>query len=422
MSFQGRRYSSGLGVLVVVGAALLSALLLTLRYRTRPAQIVATPMIEAPRADAATQDASAPSDAAGGSPTATSTAAPPDAGTPARGPSCAALLSENEAKRKRFLSRCRLAKDVLSGHAGSEGGPGSSSAAVCQEVPGGFIGFATEAFDVVSGDCKPARCSDGECEPSEEGRPQIRLRKALVFETAEQRFVVRKQRLRRPADADHPTRYELTEISDDWGESDDHTELGLQSAFDFDGDGIPEVAILRSVHEDCEGSSSLGIWKIAGATLIPYPQQPRLELVEIRDEDRDGRPDLVTRGAYDGLYDRCRVDHAAAPAIFLHHSLPDGSFSTTDEAARAALRSACPSRTADLPVWDREEVADDLTHALVCARLWGTPADKLLRRLSKQCETFSEESDGCAADAGPKKLCPSWIKSLIEVPPGVKLP
>lgn len=198
--------------------------------------------------------------------------------------------------------------------------------------------------------------------------------------------------------------------------------LGLNVAFDFDGDGVPEVALLRSVHQDCEGSSALGIWKIAGANLVPYPLQPGPELVEIRDEDHDGRPDLVTRGAYAGLYDDCRFDREAAPALFVHHSLPDGSFSSTDEVARAVLRSACPTRAADLPLWDRAELADDLAHALVCARLWGTPADKLLRRLARQCQRFSEDSEGCAVDDGPKRLCPRWIKSLVEVQPGVQLP
>ena len=423
MSFQARRYGPGLGVLVVVGVALVDALLFTLRHRSRPAPGPGAPVVGArpaqPPADAAAPDAGAPVDAAPAAPSSASSVAPPDAG--ARAPGCAALLAENEAKLKRFMRRCALAQDVFAGHLGA-GDPNVTSSAVCQEVPGGFVGFATEAIDVVDGDCKPARCSDGVCEPGEKGKPEIKLRKALVFETAVQRLVVRKQRLRQPADAGHPTRYELTGLSDDWGEADDHTELQLVAAFDYDGDGVPEVAIQRSSHLDCESSSSLGIWKIAGATLIPYPLQPRLELVAIRDEDRDGRPDLVTHGAYDGLYDSCRVDREAAPAIFVHHSLPDGSFSATDEVARTALRSACPTRTADLPVWDREEPADDLTHALVCARLWGTPVDKLLRRLSGQCQSFVDDSDGCAADAGAKRLCPSWIKSLIEVRPGVKLP
>lgn len=422
MSFQVRRYGAGLGVLFVVGVTLLFALLLTLRPRSRPAPIADAPIVDeqsAPQPAAAeATDAGAPVDAATDASSTASSVALPDAG--ARAPSCAALLAENEAKLSRFLRRCTLAKDVFAGHLGV-GDSNASSSAVCQEVPGGFIGFATEAIEVPDGDCKPARCSDGVCEPGEKGRPQIKLRKALVFETAERRMVVRKQRVRRPADAEHPARYELTAITDDWGESDDHTELGLQAAFDFDGDGVPEVAIRRSVHEDCEGSSSLGIWKIAGAMLIPYPLQPRPELVTIRDEDHDGRPDLVTRGAYDGLYDGCRYDREAVPAIFVHHSLPDGSFSTTDEVARAALRSACPSPAAELPVWDRAEDAEDLAHALMCARLWDTPVDKLLRRLSGQCQSFSE-SDGCAADAGPKRLCPGWIKSLIEVRPGVKLP
>ena len=134
------------------------------------------------------------------------------------------------------------------------------------------------------------------------------------------------------------------------GESDNTRHFGLMSlvgntapplSFDYDGDGTPEVAVYESRFDHTRSPQvRLTLWTYQGGKVKPYPPSASLPAVGIRDVDEDGRPDLLLDTRDEELCDppgpglNCIPGaHTSLRPDAIAHSLPDGTFSTSDAVA-----------------------------------------------------------------------------------------
>ncbi|MFT3771807.1 MAG: VCBS repeat-containing protein [Minicystis sp.] len=182
--------------------------------------------------------------------------------------------------------------------------------------------------------------------------------------------------------------------------------------FDFDGDGQPEVFVRQSDKEH-EGPFTwrAKLYTFRGGKVVEYPGLPRT-YVDLEDADKDGRPDVIYHP-----YESTRTHPGSAfdftsegPAL-LAHARPDGTFSTTDDAARAFARRDCPART--------RPGRDDLEPEL-CARLWGASETEALAMLGALCPTGAECDGGCAETNDPCAYL-SDRKRRLALPPPLRL-
>jgi len=219
----------------------------------------------------------------------------------------------------------------------------------------------------------------------------------------------------------------------------------LNGIFDLDGDQSPELFVSRHSWdpEDLESVYSQ-IWSLHPTQVVNYKHAPPLEEVGttvgdavagvpggVRDGDGDGRPDIFFRGPYAQSYiSECGMyNPRAIPPVFMYHALPDGRFSTTDTAARAAVAKWCPQKP-DLSkkLGIRTQANTKVAQTAVCARLWGASEQDLLLRLARECKVWvngsvGPDGGGCGADVlYGKSPCPMWLKELIAVKPPLQLP
>lgn len=347
---------------------------------------------------------------------------------------CAALRRENDAKLRSFFRRCpnarRLYDDVSGEEAFALAHPQLThltpedvermKSADCKELEGGYVGLRIRNIQVPTDECHPD-CRDESCM---ESVSSFQIKKTLVISTGGARIEIGKQRVKQATAASHRAGFDLEDLADSFESPDDSRHLKLRSAFDFDGDGTPEIITSQEIKEDCEaGYSIIRIWKVQDRALVPYSHAPSAAIADVKDVDHDGRPDLISRGAYKEASDTCVVDGDLGPPVFVHHSLPDGRFSEDHEVARTALRAHCPKLPL-IPAWSPEGRAEsqELSQSLICARAWKVSAAELLEKLAKQCRTWSAEQSACEKEALKSRVCPSWIKQLIEVKPRVQLP
>jgi hypothetical protein len=110
--------------------------------------------------------------------------------------------------------------------------------------------------------------------------------------------------------------------------------FGHSEIFDYDGDGIPEL-LLHSINSFHTGSPKrrLTVWKYTPKGVVRYRAAEGLAAIDIEDADDDGRPDLVldTGVTREGSE---QASSLVPDSWKLAHSLPDGSFSTTDAVAK----------------------------------------------------------------------------------------
>ncbi|HEX2677317.1 MAG TPA: VCBS repeat-containing protein, partial [Polyangiales bacterium] len=109
---------------------------------------------------------------------------------------------------------------------------------------------------------------------------------------------------------------------------------GQTEEHDFDRDGVPEVLMyVSSVEHANSGTVEYRIYSRSGGTVHEYGPAAGLPIVGYVDFDDDSRLDLLvdTENALDvvGTHSSRRPE-----AWGLAHTLPDGTFSTTDAVAR----------------------------------------------------------------------------------------
>ncbi|WP_394825478.1 hypothetical protein [Pendulispora albinea] len=215
------------------------------------------------------------------------------------------------------------------------------------------------------------------------------------------------------------------------------------TVFDFDGDGENEL-LVTGESSTCTMSSDFcsgpriptaEVWTRKERRLVPYapsellpPKEAartpialgpagardmtRPQLVGIEDVDHDGRPDLLTPLHYElSNTDGDITGWMTIGPSFVARSLPDGSFSLTDDGARRATKARC-ARTP--PVEGAR--SHELLASAVCERLLGKPVDAVLRAWAQRCKTLVarakqhevQASEGDEDDVAVGGVCFDW--------------
>lgn len=228
-----------------------------------------------------------------------------------------------------------------------------------------------------------------------------------------------------------------TEGSSSGGGESAQTQCSLLIAHDLDDDGEIEIVLKKY-----EASASAGccstlqqtyryvFYTVEDGTLVPSKRFPAIEdesdSLSVRDQDRDGRPDLVGNLGY-------KIPAACGPPGFLLHSAPGGVLSRDDATARQAARGWCPRPPSEKVT---ELRSDELAKYVLCARLWGESPAKLRARLAPRCAT--QESAVLDAQGQPsypfpwqfcyregiecghpelRTFCGPWLDALIDAEP-----
>jgi len=205
------------------------------------------------------------------------------------------------------------------------------------------------------------------------------------------------------------------------GESEEHAvsvdltakEPPRWTTFDYDHDGVPEVlfaagnegGVVTARKPSPAPPGAAGTWAVEA-----YKPASLFASTGFEDVDHDGRPDLHTTGGYPG------------PAMFVAHSLPDGTFSQTDDVAKAAFAAACPKAGEELTAIPTTEPAD-LMRRIACARARGqSPADVVAALAPLRVRNANVR--GAARDGGlpPATVLPMLVEAAANRAPAVKLP
>ena len=182
-------------------------------------------------------------------------------------------------------------------------------------------------------------------------------------------------------------------------------------AFDFDGDGVPELVatIAKDVRTFAPGSRIFVTMK-KGA-IAPYPTGGAYQVNGLVDVDHDGRPDL--RVSFDlGKRTACAAsDEGRVEIDFIAHSLPNGTFSLDDAVASGFAQKHCPA----MPTADGMFTLSDLSTTWVsCARMRGKSADAVIDELQKACAPNADATKKCQ---GPCRHLPDAIAVAKFAPP-----
>lgn len=150
----------------------------------------------------------------------------------------------------------------------------------------------------------------------------------------------------------------------------------LVPAADYDGDGTPEVILRRDEWDDESGTDrAYKVYTLRGGEVRPYaPTSELWDIGGVVDADRDGRPDLVRASPWRRSGACGYMGSTFEGPGLLAHSLPDGTFSTTDEVARAWTLSRCVRDHGPAPALP--DVLD-----VACARLRGASAESVIASL-----------------------------------------
>lgn len=161
-------------------------------------------------------------------------------------------------------------------------------------------------------------------------------------------------------------------------------------SFDFEDDGEPEIVFTSHFEGVEKGDSN---WVLAfrydHGAIAPY--QPVAGWTDLRDVDKDGRPDaVVDHQAEDqggcGIYESSDL---SAPTLVAHGV--HGGFSTTDAFAKATALRACPAKPAAIikVSADHTIAESDTATNVICARVWGASAGEVVHAIEAGCNPMT---------------------------------
>jgi hypothetical protein len=149
--------------------------------------------------------------------------------------------------------------------------------------------------------------------------------------------------------------------------------FAVESVFDYDNDGRDEIILSESRWANGGGGDgpSLLVLTAKGDKIAAYP--PAHDATAVMDVDGDGRPDLIDGAFFEGECDGGLDRRKERGVPLLYHSLPNGTFSASDEIARRWAVTKCPTMPNATPL--------DAVSA-TCQRLWGRSPDAILKDAS----------------------------------------
>lgn len=244
------------------------------------------------------------------------------------------------------------------------------------------------------------------------------------------------------ADADHPekgweVRFSLAYVTPEgkllrskksthsvWVRGNEAQDFRVIGLFDYDGDGVSELALLGDHHygdEDRTETRTMHTWKDGDA--VPYPHAG-FAFLGLHDVDGDGRPDLRVPGAFSAER-LCGMEGGIyrGPAQ-IARSLADGRFSADDDVAKEVVRAQCGPAPKELVVkqGDAPAVDGDATVTrIACGLVYGASADDLTHRIRSEYPLPHEPDDSEPADqvAGACVSLKELVKLAGQKPPFV---
>ncbi|HEX7452106.1 MAG TPA: hypothetical protein VF294_07465, partial [Polyangiaceae bacterium] len=186
--------------------------------------------------------------------------------------------------------------------------------------------------------------------------------------------------------------------------------------YDYDDDGKDELIVsydLKAVPAGVSPAHPPSIWSYSESGVASYAATPAPGPGGTSTEhlDFDMRPDIGDYGAYVAWLDSdCGLKQCPSRITgprFFSHSLPDGSFSRSDGAAKAALKRACPKKPENIVVDNATQTAKNV----VCARVFGASIDAVSAQLSAKHEALCGAAASCSFATALEK----WTKELPPV-------
>ncbi len=252
----------------------------------------------------------------------------------------------------------------------------SASAAVVRPQPplddsacAAFRAQSKLAIVTVIGDADPPNTPVGYCKPTPGGSWRVDMPSATVIAKWGETYSIE-------------ARYSIVHVGNDGARHEFLPDEQLLNyggrkaetpvAFDFDGDGEPELYVaVREEGEEGHFALQKDLVTFDGHTVKPYAPARSFDVDGLQDVDRDGRPDLKIHAKYTDTLEGCGAGfpYDWPETRFVAHSRPDGTFSTDDAAARAYARAWCPAAPT------RIKSSEDA----ICARLWAKTPDEIAK-------------------------------------------
>ncbi len=204
----------------------------------------------------------------------------------------------------------------------------------------------------------------------------------------------------------------------------DHVAFDSQQAFDFDGDGEDEYILIgHDQTKDGPRDPMAYIVEFKNNAVSMYPPAKDLPIFRVEDVDRDGRLDFVSYGPYRARVPaRCNGAPAqvVGPAMLVH-SLPNGTFSMTDDRSIAFAKQHCEKPGFTVARDDEKHVDDDQTFVnIACARLWGMSEGQAVSAVASSCSAIRGEA-GCRDSALTACVYPAEMTAWARAKPPLTL-
>lgn len=186
-------------------------------------------------------------------------------------------------------------------------------------------------------------------------------------------------------------------------------------AFDWDGDGVPEIVpLVRG--KDHEGPDFVRgrVFTLKRGAVELYAPAAGLIAEQVADVDHDGLPDLRTRAGFSAPSSGCEsgFDATLDGPAWLAHARPDGTFSLGDEVAAREAMKHCPAPPRPLLPAGAEGDAGVMAQAILCARIWGASAEVVLEALEAACPRAPGRGEGCpAGECQDRATLDAWARA-----------
>jgi len=174
--------------------------------------------------------------------------------------------------------------------------------------------------------------------------------------------------------------------------------------YDYDDDGSDELIVpydIKALPAGAAPPALAALWSLHGSSLAPYAHAPAMAGgVAIEQLDSDMRPDLATYGPFVGWLGAdcgaktCPTRINGTKLYF--HSLADGTFSASDDAARAADKRGCKAAKTLVAETGGGVNLAKTAENLACARVLGTPLSELKSELAAKHEALCGSAAACA--------------------------